>query len=112
MGSIIKPYQIAIPDSKIEKLQLKLSHVSFPGQTSFSNDRKYGAPLDDIKRLAKFWQEKYDWRRVEAELNKLPQFTTTISVDGHEDALKVHFIHQKGHKPNSIPLLFCHGCEF
>ncbi|KAI2641411.1 Alpha/Beta hydrolase protein [Hypomontagnella submonticulosa] len=109
MGSIIKPYQIAIPDSKIEKLQLKLSHVSFPGQTSFSNDRKYGAPLDDIKRLAKFWQEKYDWRRVEAELNKLPQFTTTISVDGHEDALKVHFIHQKGHKPNSIPLLFCHG---
>ncbi|KAK6209388.1 hypothetical protein LQW54_006377, partial [Pestalotiopsis sp. IQ-011] len=51
----------------------------------------------------------YDWRKAAAELNELPHFMTTISVDGHEDALNAHFIHQKGKKANSILFLFCHG---
>lgn len=110
MGSTIKPYQITVSDSVVERLKTKLSFATFPAETAFSNDWKYGAPLDNIKRLVKFWQEKYDWRRAEAELNKLPQFTTTIPVDDHED-LAIHFIHQKSENQNSIPLLFCHGCE-
>ncbi|KAI0001404.1 alpha/beta-hydrolase [Xylariaceae sp. FL0662B] len=109
MGSTVNPYQIAVPDAAIEKLKTKLSLATFPGETTFSNDWNYGAPLDDIKRLADVWQNKFDWRRAEAELNKLPQFTTTISVEGHEDALEIHFIHQKSDNPKSIPLLFCHG---
>ncbi|RYO91706.1 hypothetical protein DL766_004386 [Monosporascus sp. MC13-8B] len=111
MDTRIKPYQIAIPDSAIERLKTKLSLATFPGETTFSNDWKYGAPLDEIKRLAKVWLEKYDWRRAEAELNRLPQFTTTLSVEGHEEALRIHFIHQKSERPNSIPLLFCHGSD-
>ncbi|RYP20234.1 hypothetical protein DL765_002908 [Monosporascus sp. GIB2] len=111
MDSPIKPYQIAIPDSAIERLKTKLSLATFPGETTFSNDWKYGAPLDEIRRLAKVWLEKYDWRQAEAELNRLPQFTTTLSVEGHEEALRIHFIHQKSERPNSIPLLFCHGSE-
>jgi hypothetical protein len=111
MGFAIKPYQIAVPDSAIVRLKQKLSLATLPGQTTFSNDWRYGAPLDDLSRLVDYWQKKYDWRRAEAELNKLPQFTTTVSVDGHEDSLQVHFIHQKSENSNSIPLLFCHGCE-
>jgi hypothetical protein len=61
--------------------------------------------------LANFWLNSYDWRKTEAELNKLPQFATAVSIEGHEDALKIHFIHQKAENPNIIPLLFCHGCE-
>ncbi|KAI1076613.1 alpha/beta-hydrolase [Whalleya microplaca] len=109
MGSNIKPYQIAVPDATLEKLKAKLSLATFPGETDFSNNWNYGAPLDDVKRLAKYWQEGFDWRKTEAELNKLPHFKTTIDVEGHEDALGIHFIHQKSDKPNSIPLLFCHG---
>jgi hypothetical protein len=110
MGSAIKPYTIAVSDSAIDRLKARLSLTAFPGETTFSNDSKYGAPLVDIKRLVDVWQNTYDWRREEAELNKLPQFTTTVSVQGHED-LVIHFVHQKGKKPNSIPILFCHGCE-
>lgn len=112
MSSIVQSYQISVPDSAIERLQKKLSLATFPGQTTYSNDWKYGAPLEDVKQLVDFWRNEYDWRKTEAEINKLPQFTTRVSVDGHEDDLKIHFIHQKSEKPDSIPLLFCHGCKF
>ncbi|KAI1876266.1 uncharacterized protein JN550_001762 [Neoarthrinium moseri] len=108
MSSNVEPYHVAIPDSAIERLKAKLSLATFPSETSNANNWEYGVPLEDIKRLASFWTS-YDWRQAEAKINKLPQFTTTISVDGHEDALKIHFVHQKAENPNSIPLLFCHG---
>lgn len=105
----VEPYQIKVPGAAIEKLKAKLELATFPAETGFSNDRNYGAPLDDIKRLARTWRDNYDWRRVEAELNeKLPQFTTTIGVEGHEN-LKIHFVHKEGSKLGAIPLLFCHG---
>ncbi|KAI1089640.1 epoxide hydrolase 1 [Rostrohypoxylon terebratum] len=109
-NAAIEPYQIAIPEEAIEKLKKRLELATFPQETSFSNDWKYGVPLDDIKRLVGAWRETYDWRRAEAELNeKLPQFTARIGVDGHEDDLKVHFVHKKSDKSGAIPLLFCHG---
>ncbi|KAI1413686.1 alpha/beta-hydrolase [Hypoxylon sp. FL1857] len=108
-SSAVESYQINVPDSAIERLKAKLELATFPAETSFSNDWNYGAPLDDIKRLARAWQDGYDWRRAEAELNeKLPQFTTTIGVEGHED-LRIHFVHKESEKPGAIPLLFCHG---
>ncbi|KAI0901427.1 alpha/beta-hydrolase [Annulohypoxylon nitens] len=109
-NAVIEPYQIAVPEEAIEKLKKRLELTTFPQETSFSNDWKYGVPLDDIKRLVGAWRETYDWRRAEAELNeKLPQFTARIGVEGHEDDLKVHFVHKKSTKPGAIPLLFCHG---
>ena len=110
--SDILPYSIGVPDAAIEKLQAKLRLATLPGETTFTNEWKYGAALDDIKRLVRFWQEKYDWRKTEIELNRLPQFTTSLDVGGHEDRLKIHFVHQKGARADSIPLLFCHRCMF
>ncbi|KAI0883655.1 alpha/beta-hydrolase [Annulohypoxylon maeteangense] len=108
--SVIQPYRIAVPDAAIARLRKKLELATFPQETSFSNDWGYGAPLDDIKRLAGVWRETYDWKRAEADLNeKLPQFITRIGVEGHEDDLKVHFVHKKSEKSGAIPLLFCHG---
>ncbi|KAI2616658.1 epoxide hydrolase 1 [Hypomontagnella submonticulosa] len=105
----IEPFRIAVPDAALEKLKAKLALATFPEEVDFSNDREYGAPLDDVKRLATAWKDTYDWRRAEAELNEtLPQFTTTIGVDGHED-LKIHFVHKKSEREGAIPLLFVHG---
>lgn len=107
----VQPYKIAVSDAALERLQAKLALTTFPLETDFSDDWKYGAPLTDIKRLVGAWRETYDWRRAEADLNaRLPQFTTTVSVDGHED-LKIHFVHKRSDSPDAIPLLFCHGCE-
>ncbi|KAB5513135.1 Alpha/Beta hydrolase protein [Coniochaeta sp. 2T2.1] len=104
----IKPYKIAVPDEALKRVQDKLALTTWPDEVSFSDSWDYGAPLSDIKRLAKRWQSDFDWRAHERKLNELPHFTTTISVDGFGD-LDIHFVHQKSPNPKSIPLLFCHG---
>jgi hypothetical protein len=112
MTSIIKPFKISVPESDIERLRAKLRHATFPDEVDFSDSWGYGCPLSDVKRLAKYWQDGFDWRAAEARLNeKLPQFTTRISVDDFEE-LDIHFVHQESPNPGSIPLLFCHGCTF
>ncbi|KAI0122297.1 epoxide hydrolase 1 [Daldinia grandis] len=106
----VEPFRIAVPDQAIETLKAKLALTTFPRETTFSNDSNYGARLDDVKRLATAWRDTFDWREAEAKLNDtLPQFTTRIAVDGHEDDLKVHFVHAKSERKDAIPLLFCHG---
>ena len=109
MSSTIQPFKIHIPDAVLQNLRKKLELTTFPGETSYTNDWKYGTSLKDIKRLVNYWQSTYDWLHAEATLNRLPQFTTRIAADGHEDDLKIHFVHQTSNVPNSIPLLFVHG---
>jgi hypothetical protein len=110
MSQDITPFTLAIPDSALEQLKNKLSNATFPTESDFSDDRDYGVSLSDVKRLAEYWKDGFDWRAYEAKLNQIPQFTTNISVDGYEE-LNIHFIHQKSSRPNSIPLLFVHGCK-
>ena len=45
----------------------------------------------------------YDWRKHEARLNQLPQFTTTI------DGANLHFLHARSPEPAATPLLLLHG---
>jgi hypothetical protein len=104
----ITPYQISIPDSAIETLQQKLSLSTFPDELPDS-DWDLGTPLSDLKRLVEYWRTSYDWRKAEAKLNTLPQFTTPIEINGFE-TLHIHFVHQPSTVGTAIPLLFCHGC--
>lgn len=109
MSDKIKPFQISVPDEALSLLQKKLSLAVFPEETAFTDNAQFGAPLGDIKRLVDHWQNGFDWRKKEAELNKLPHYTTNVTVDGFEE-LQIHFIHQPSKRPGSIPLLFSHGC--
>ncbi|KUI68478.1 Putative epoxide hydrolase [Cytospora mali] len=106
----IKPFKISVPESSIQTIKTKLSLTTFPQEVDMSDSWAYGAPLKDIKRLATYWQDGFDWRAAESQLNEqLPQFTTTISVpDGFGD-IDIHFVHQRSDSEDSIPLLFCHG---
>ncbi|CAJ2510210.1 Uu.00g061100.m01.CDS01 [Anthostomella pinea] len=103
----VNPYTIAVDDSRMKDLKLRLSLAKFPDEL---NDAAWemGAPLADVKRLTKYWQDSYDWRRAETELNKLPQFVTDIQADGFEP-LAIHFIHVRSKVKGAIPLLFIHG---
>ena len=65
-------------------------------------------PLDDIKRLAKYWETGFDWRAQEARLNSLPNFHKSIKPDGFPE-IDVHYLHQESSSPDAIPLLFIHG---
>ncbi|KAF2020167.1 alpha/beta-hydrolase [Aaosphaeria arxii CBS 175.79] len=103
----IKPYTISIPDSQIDNLRQKLALTTFPDELDDAG-WDYGAPLQDVKRIATHWKDAYDWRKAEASLNKLPNFMTIIDVDGF-GPIDIHFVHQKSEVKNAIPLLFVHG---
>jgi pimeloyl-ACP methyl ester carboxylesterase len=59
--------------------------------------------LATVQALARYWSTEYDWRRCEARLNALPQFTTAI------DGVDVYFIHVRSPHPNALPLIMTHG---
>ena len=103
------PFKISVPDAELELLKKKLQLTRFPDEI---DDAKwdYGVPLADIKRLAKKWENGFDWRKHEAEMNQIPQFTRDIEVEGF-GSLNIHYIHQRSGLDNAIPLLFVHGCE-
>ena len=104
------PFKISVSDAELELLKKKLQLTRFPDEI---DDAKwdYGVPLADIKRLAKKWENGFDWRKHEAEMNQIPQFTRDIEVEGF-GSLNIHYIHQRSGLDNAIPLLFVHGCEF
>ncbi|EXJ88886.1 microsomal epoxide hydrolase [Capronia epimyces CBS 606.96] len=107
MSAPVQPYQISIPDSQIHDLSEKLEKARFPDELE-SAEWDLGAPLADVQRLTKFWRDDFSWRRAEAELNRLPQFVTSIQCEGYE-SLRIHFLHQKSSVKGATPLLFVHG---
>ncbi|KAI0366949.1 alpha/beta-hydrolase [Pilatotrama ljubarskyi] len=107
MSTWAKPFTLDVPDADLELLKKKLELVRFPDELQ-NADWQYGVPLADIKRLTAHWRDSFDWRKTEAEINKLPQFTTDIEVDGF-GTLNVHYVHQKSSVQNAVPLLFVHG---
>src|SRR5438874_4953490 len=106
--SSVKPFQIAVSDQKINRLKQKLALADFPDEVVDAAPWERGPPLEDIKRLAKYWQEEFNWREAEAQLNEVPQYITKIEVDGF-DTYDVHFAHQPSTVENAIPLVFVHG---
>lgn len=103
----VEPYHISVPDSRLELLHQKLAAADLPDELEAAG-WDYGVPLADVKRLATYWKDTYDWRKQEAKLNELPNFRTSINVEGFE-TLNIHFVHQKSTVDGAIPLLFCHG---
>ncbi|CAF9921119.1 hypothetical protein IMSHALPRED_005087 [Imshaugia aleurites] len=103
----IEPYTISVPEEQRQRLTKKLEATTFPDELDHAG-WDYGAPLADVKRLAIYWRETFDWRRQEAKLNELPNFKTAIQVDGFE-SLDIHFVYQKSNVEGAIPLLFSHG---
>ncbi|KAK4923309.1 hypothetical protein LTR66_016531, partial [Elasticomyces elasticus] len=103
----ITPYTISVSDSAIDDMKARLALAKFPDELDQAG-WDLGSPLGDVQRLTTYWLEKYDWRIAEAELNKYPQYTTKIQVDGF-DPLDIHFVYKKSTVENAIPLLFVHG---
>jgi len=104
-------FTIHVPDEAIQTLKLKLATTKFPDELESEDPWVYGAPLKDVKRLVQFWKDEFDWRKVEADLNELPNYRTPITPDGF-DPLEIHYVHQPSLVKNAIPMLFCHGCKF
>ena len=98
----IQPFQVEIPEEQIDDLRRRIEAVRWPSR-ELVGDRSQGVQLATIKALAQYWATDYDWRRCEARLNALPQFTTEI------DGVDIHFIHAKSKHENALPVIITHG---
>src|SRR5881397_1400987 len=98
----IRPFQLDIPKEALEYLRRRIEATRLPSK-ELVEDRSQGVQLATIQQLATYWATDYDWRKAEAKLNALPQFTTEI------DGVNVHFIHVKSSHENALPLIMTHG---
>ena len=98
----IRPFRIDIPDEKLEDLRERIGATRWPSK-ELAADRSQGVQLAALQALARYWLGDYDFGRVEARLNALPQFVSEI------DGVDVHFIHVKSSHENALPLIMTHG---
>ncbi|WP_433205256.1 epoxide hydrolase family protein [Nocardia sp. CA-107356] len=98
----IRPLRIEIPQADIDDLRERLARTRWIDDLPGTGWER-GVPTAYLQELAGHWAEKFDWRAVEAELNKYPQFITTI--DGQD----VHFLHVRSAAADATPLLLLHG---
>jgi epoxide hydrolase len=98
----VQPFRVEIPQPALDDLRDRLIRTRWPtelGDVGWSR----GVPLGYHQELAEYWRDGYDWRRHEAALNELPQFTTEI------DGQRIHFLHVRSPEPDALPLVVTHG---
>ncbi|HXE92791.1 MAG TPA: epoxide hydrolase [Gaiellaceae bacterium] len=101
-GIDVHPFQVEIPNEVLDDLRRRIAATRWPSK-ELVQDRSQGVQLATIQELARYWTTDYDFGRVEARLNALPQFVTEI------DGVDVHFIHVRSEHENALPLIMTHG---
>ncbi|HEY0791203.1 MAG TPA: epoxide hydrolase N-terminal domain-containing protein, partial [Chthoniobacterales bacterium] len=82
----VRPFHINIPEAALADLRQRVLATRWPDRETVS-DRSQGVQLAKLQALVSYWGTGYDWRKVEAKLDALPQFVTKIN------GLDIHFIH-------------------
>jgi pimeloyl-ACP methyl ester carboxylesterase len=98
----IRPFHVEIPEDELAELRRRIAATRWPSQELVA-DRSQGVQLATLQALARYWTTDYDWRKTEAKLNALSQFTTEI------DGVDIHFIHVRSQHQDALPLIMTHG---
>ncbi len=98
----IRPFHVEVAEEDLADLRRRIAATRWPSKELVS-DRSQGVQLATLHELARYWTTDYDWRKAEAKLNALPQFTTEI------DGVDIHFIHVKSPHADALPLIMTHG---
>jgi pimeloyl-ACP methyl ester carboxylesterase len=98
----LRPFKFHASDEALAELRRRIGATRWPTH-ELVQDASQGVQLATMRELARYWQTTYEWRKLEARLDALPQFTTTI--DGED----IHFIHVRSKHPNALPVIVTHG---
>jgi pimeloyl-ACP methyl ester carboxylesterase len=101
-GVAVRPFRIGVPEEDLDDLRRRVAETRWPDKETVS-DRSQGVQLAKLQPLVEYWGTDYDWRKVEAKLNELPQFITEI------DGLDIQFAHIRSPHEEAMPLLMTHG---
>jgi pimeloyl-ACP methyl ester carboxylesterase len=98
----IRPFHVSVSEAKLSELRRRINATVWP-ERELVQDTSQGVQFATMKALAQYWGTDYDWRKIEARLNALPQFVTEI------DGVDIHFIHLRSKHPNALPVIITHG---
>ena len=98
----IRPFHIDVSRESLVELRRRVAATRWPERETVT-DRSQGVQLATMRKLARYWETKHEWRKCEAKLNALPQFVTEI------DGLDIHFIHVRSKEERALPLIITHG---
>jgi pimeloyl-ACP methyl ester carboxylesterase len=98
----VHPFHVSFPDAELAEMRRRITATRWPDQETVA-DQSQGPQLATLQKLAHYWASEYDWRKVEARLNALPNFMTEI------DGLDIHFIHVRSKHKDALPLIVTHG---
>ena len=101
-GVAIRPFHVNFPESDLTELRRRINSTKWPERETVTDDSQ-GVQLATTQALARYWGTDYDWRKVEAKLNAMPQFITEI------DGLDIHFIHVRSKHKGALPVIISHG---
>jgi pimeloyl-ACP methyl ester carboxylesterase len=93
---------VSVPESQLTDLRRRIEATQWPERETVTNASQ-GVQLATMQALARYWAAEYDWRKIEARMNALPQFVTEV------DGLDIHFIHVRSKHDNALPLIVTHG---
>jgi len=98
----IRSFRVNVPQAELDELRRRVNATKWPDRETVP-DATQGVQLATMQALARYWATEYDWRKIEAKLNGVPQFITEI------DGLDIHFIHVRSKHDNALPLIVTHG---
>lgn len=101
-ATAIRSFQVVTPEAELTELRRRIAATRFPERETVT-DFSQGVPLATVQKLANYWATEYDWRKVEARLNAVPNFITEI------DGLDIHFVHVRSKHENALPVIVTHG---
>ena len=99
---MITEFRCQISQPAIDDLKFRIKQTRWTDEIKGSG-WQYGADLSYMKELADYWVDKFDWRKVEEEINEYPNYIAKI------DGVKIHFLQIKGKGKTSVPLIITHG---
>jgi microsomal epoxide hydrolase len=98
----VREFRIDVPEAVLDDLRFRLSRVRWPDEPELE-PWSTGTSLAYMQTLVAYWQDRFDWRAQEAELNTFKQFTVAL------EGIDLHFIHEPGKGSQPMPLLLSHG---
>jgi pimeloyl-ACP methyl ester carboxylesterase len=101
-NTAIRPFRVDVPETELAEMLRRVKATRWPERETVT-DATQGVQLATTQKLARYWATDYDWRKIEAKINALPNFITEI------DGLDIHFIHVRSKHANALPLIVTHG---
>jgi pimeloyl-ACP methyl ester carboxylesterase len=101
-NTAIRPFHMVFPEAQLVELRRRINATMWPDKETVSDEAE-GVQLATMQNLARYWGTEYDWRKIEAKINAVPNFITEV------DGLEIHFIHVKSKHKNALPIVITHG---